>query len=243
MQYAISLESGQRIEAASGLVGQCPGCATSLIPKCGPIVVHHWAHRGSADCDPWYEGETLWHRQWKGLFPASWREVVVGPHRADIKRPDGWVIEFQNSPISALDIREREAFYRKIIWIVNAEEFKGRLSLDPFRFCPHCKMESIIKGREEFGGGYVCWRRRGGCGERFESWQMNEVRIIWKRHRPSWEFATAPIFLDIEGEPLFRIHKIRSGEGHGRFVDRHKFINRGISIAHQYADTRTVTSS
>ncbi len=34
--------------------------------------------------------------------------------------------------------------------------------------CPQCgKAGSIIKGKEEFGGGWLCWRKRDGCGAKF----------------------------------------------------------------------------
>lgn len=34
--------------------------------------------------------------------------------------------------------------------------------------CPACGVEgSIIKGKEEFGGGWVCWKKQGGCGRNF----------------------------------------------------------------------------
>jgi hypothetical protein len=35
------------------------------------------------------------------------------------------------------------------------------------RKCPVCGQESIIKGKAEYGGGWVCWKREGGCGENF----------------------------------------------------------------------------
>ncbi len=35
------------------------------------------------------------------------------------------------------------------------------------RKCPRCGREAIIKGREEFGGGWVCFRNKGGCGAKF----------------------------------------------------------------------------
>jgi len=36
------------------------------------------------------------------------------------------------------------------------------------RACPMCGVEgAIIKGRAEFGGGWLCWARKGGCGEKF----------------------------------------------------------------------------
>lgn len=35
------------------------------------------------------------------------------------------------------------------------------------RKCPHCNAEAIIKGREEFGGGWLCFERKGGCRAKF----------------------------------------------------------------------------
>lgn len=35
------------------------------------------------------------------------------------------------------------------------------------RKCPKCDGEFIIKGKEEYGGGWLCWRKKGGCGATF----------------------------------------------------------------------------
>lgn len=35
------------------------------------------------------------------------------------------------------------------------------------RTCPSCGKEAIIKGRAEYGGGYVCFKRKDGCGAKF----------------------------------------------------------------------------
>jgi hypothetical protein len=35
------------------------------------------------------------------------------------------------------------------------------------RSCPQCGKESIIKGKEEFGGGWLCYAKKGGCGAKF----------------------------------------------------------------------------
>src|SRR3990167_4021440 len=35
------------------------------------------------------------------------------------------------------------------------------------RKCPNCGKESIIKGRKEFGGGWVCFAKNGGCGSKW----------------------------------------------------------------------------
>lgn len=35
------------------------------------------------------------------------------------------------------------------------------------RVCPQCKKPAIIKGKEEYGGGWLCYKNKGGCGEKF----------------------------------------------------------------------------
>ena len=37
------------------------------------------------------------------------------------------------------------------------------------RVCPVCGMETIIKGKEEYGGGWLCYLKKGGCGEKYET--------------------------------------------------------------------------
>src|SRR5262252_4843796 len=39
---------------------------------------------------------------------------------------------------------------------------------DSKRTCPKCSKAAIIKGSEKFGGGWVCWARREGCGAKFK---------------------------------------------------------------------------
>jgi hypothetical protein len=36
------------------------------------------------------------------------------------------------------------------------------------RVCPHCGKDSIIKGKSEYGGGYVCFAKKGGCNAKFK---------------------------------------------------------------------------
>jgi hypothetical protein len=33
--------------------------------------------------------------------------------------------------------------------------------------CPHCGQSAIIKGRAEYGGGWLCFGKKGGCGVKF----------------------------------------------------------------------------
>jgi len=34
--------------------------------------------------------------------------------------------------------------------------------------CPECGKQTIIKGKQEYGGGWVCFRKKGGCGAKFK---------------------------------------------------------------------------
>ena len=36
------------------------------------------------------------------------------------------------------------------------------------RRCPDCDEEAIIEGKKEYGGGYICYRKKGGCGSKFQ---------------------------------------------------------------------------
>jgi competence CoiA-like predicted nuclease len=115
-----------KITASPGLVGFCSGCNEQLIPKCGEINVHHWSHKQNSDCDTWHEPETKWHLNWKAIFPSDWCENIVRRgeifHRADVLTDKGMVIEFQHSPISTEEIRERQAFYGNMIWLFDTRE-------------------------------------------------------------------------------------------------------------------------
>jgi hypothetical protein len=48
----------------------------------------------------------------------------------------------------------------------NSRETKYRWR-EAQRLCPACGQSAIIKGREEFGGGWLCFRKKGGCGAKF----------------------------------------------------------------------------
>ncbi len=35
------------------------------------------------------------------------------------------------------------------------------------RKCPSCGAEAVIKGKAEYGGGWLCWKKKDGCGSKF----------------------------------------------------------------------------
>jgi hypothetical protein len=131
MQYA--LVNGERSSAAPGLSGICPLCNVPVVAKCGNIRVHHWAHSGERNCDPWWERETQWHRDWKNKFDTECQEIVLfdnqsgEKHIADVRTSHGLVIEFQHSYLRPDERLSREQFYKNIVWVVDGSRLKRDL--------------------------------------------------------------------------------------------------------------------
>ncbi len=148
MKFKFALVNGDRAEARPGLRGTCAFCQSEMIAKCGQVRIRHWAHKSKAACDHWWENETEWHRKWKNCFPAEWQEIVhkdtAGEkHIADIKTDKEFVIEFQHSAIKSSEMRNREAFYKNMAWIVDGTCLKGGY----LRFCNgKSSLRNLING-------------------------------------------------------------------------------------------------
>jgi competence CoiA-like predicted nuclease len=110
---------GRRLKAEPGLEGICPCCRTAVTPKCGDVKIHHWAHKSLKECDPWWEPTTQWHVDWQDIAGWDKCEIVLGNHRADIVNSKGIVIELQHSPIKIDKVKEREDFYKNMIWLLD----------------------------------------------------------------------------------------------------------------------------
>lgn len=50
----------------------------------------------------------------------------------------------------------------------NSRESKYRWR-DSKRVCPDCGVAAIIRGKEEFGGGWLCFKKQGGCGAKYSA--------------------------------------------------------------------------
>lgn len=218
MQYGYV--NGLRMLAAKGLKGACNGCGTKLIAKCGDIKIHHWAHASKKECDPWWENETEWHREWKDLFPETYREVVIRNstefHRADIRTGNGLVIEFQNSQLSLEQMKSREEFYKKLIWVLNGKKFKGfKVSYgipDP--------EDNELKDYEILGNLAVSylpkdqrfWPKRMRTVYQRIHPRLSHIKISpkhdafkWKYIHKTWSYAKCPVLIDLGGHFLYEI--------------------------------------
>lgn len=127
MKFA--LVGDQKLAPTPKESGSCLFCNAKVISKCGNRKAWHWAHKSELECDPWWENETEWHRSWKNKFPESWQERIQfdengEKHIADVKTDEGWVLEFQHSPISSVERNTRNNFYKKLIWVVDGNRRK-----------------------------------------------------------------------------------------------------------------------
>ena len=66
----------------------------------------------------------------------------------------------------------------------NSWESKYRYR-DDKRKCPQCGSTAIIKGKEEYGGGWLCFAKKGGCGAKFKAGDPAiEDQVIGKIKNP-----------------------------------------------------------
>ena len=193
----------EKAQAVKGSLGFCPDCNNPLIPKCGEINIHHWAHKGERDCDSWAEPETPWHFERKGWLPKEWQEVSIGKHRADIKTPTT-VIEFQHSSISPEEIREREAHYENMVWVVDTTPFKKNL----------VGVWSSWQVALERGYFKSVWTdgtsRRGYTKEGYRvhnDMLLGNTVCKWRWMRKAWLVARKPLYLDFGLGALLFVRK------------------------------------
>lgn len=140
----LALVNDKKTEAFPRGRGYCPVCGAETIPKCGPRIIHHWAHHRIRDCDPWWENETAWHREWKNKFPLECREVSHFAedgeiHRADVKTSTNIVIEIQHSTITDVERISRENFYQNLVWVIDGTKFQR--NFDIYHMLPDPKSE------------------------------------------------------------------------------------------------------
>jgi hypothetical protein len=231
MQLAIV--DGGRVEAFPAGQGSCPTCGAAMVAKCGPRIVHHWAHAGRRNCDPWWENETDWHRDWKNHFPLECREVShTAPdgevHRADVKTQTGIYVEIQHSAMTDEERLSRETFYQNLVWVVDGRSFRKNFALWHFLPDPKAAMSADLVWYRAQGGlsganDGMFWRRSenpdvvpGGGGmvlvhplRDIEHQVMENYRghqqYTWTRPRSTWLSATCPVYIDFGDGWLFRL--------------------------------------
>jgi competence protein CoiA len=236
----------KKLKPEKGLKSVCLDCGREIIAKCGQVKIHHWAHVRSKDFDPWSEPETKWHKDWKEQFPIEFREIYFTNkqtgeiHRADVHTRQGVTLEFQNSPISTEELKSREAFYPKLIWIVNADKFNINFTRNiPNPESPILKDFSMDGSLHVFYFKNTEFAQKTGDEDRLYGFGCVELKGLelsiihwafeWKNKHHVWLNTTVPTFLDIGSDCLFQL-KERKQE-RCRFwyleaVSKSKFISK-----------------
>lgn len=95
----------------------------------------------------------------------------LSPSFIDLETTEDWMgVDHGGEPF--FYYRQKCELYRNGALIANAQgscnswEKKYRYRQQK-QICPTCENETIIKGKEEYGGGWLCWKKNGGCGTKF----------------------------------------------------------------------------
>lgn len=248
--------NSERHEAFPGGRGECPTCGSPVLAKCGPRVMHHWAHAGRKDCDPWWENETAWHREWKSLFPGACREISYTAldgeiHRADVVTKTGIVIEFQHSAMTDAERLSRETFYKNLIWIVDGRGFRN--NFDIYHLLPEPESElgrdlRWFKATRQMRGAArgLFWRPSENPGATKETLvlmhgiheieaEVNKAyrghhQYDWVKPRRTWLDATCPVYIDLGEDLLARLEIYdESGLRCIRLVAKEKFVHDAMT--------------
>ncbi len=126
MLFALN-ENNVKIAATPKARGKCPSCGETVIACVGEIIYPYWRHeqKSPSNCvAAQYENEGEWHATWKFLFGKEFAEQYIRQgdktRRADVRLNNGLVIEIQHSSIDTREIRARERFHHKMIWVFDA---------------------------------------------------------------------------------------------------------------------------
>jgi len=228
MRYAI--HEGSKSLPMPKKRGTCPYCHSEVIAKCGPRYIWHWAHVSEADCDPWWENETDWHREWKSYFPIECQEVIhhdpktMEKHIADVKTKNGTIIEFQNSNMTLEELHSRESFYGKMFWIVNGLGFKVNFTIGDKMPSPDADMMNDLRiNTSNSISSYFVWllsqNPDHGPNDLLRVDSKGDIHLQqalqqkydghylfqWKKPRTIWYYADKPVVLDFGENGLFRL--------------------------------------
>jgi competence protein CoiA len=236
MQF--SIVNGKRVKPFPKGKGACAACGNRTISRCGSRNLWHWAHEVQQSCDPWWENETQWHREWKSYWPDALQEIVHfsaingEKHIADVKTSSGLVIEFQNSAMNDEELASREAFYGNMIWVVNGASFAKNieicaklpipshpLSQDMRIYPPRSGVRDYMKSRFT----YYLVSENEPDATMVEAYDSRDIQsfveetydghhlFIWKHAREIWYRANVPVYLDFGENVLWEIKKFNAG--------------------------------
>jgi hypothetical protein len=118
-----------------------------------------------------------------GKIPGTDKPTLYQPGAQMLDQIFGYVPTFEVAPSTVIDWTRPIPFFHYVILCrlvsrrsgetvaegigsCNSYEDKYRWR-NAKRVCPSCKVEAIIKGKAEYGGGWLCFKKNNGCGAKF----------------------------------------------------------------------------
>jgi len=115
-----------------------------------------------------------------GIIPGTQKPTLLKPGAEKIAKLLGLCDHYEE--MTSIEDWDKPFFYYKYkcrlvtlqddvlsegVGSCNSKEDKYRWR-DSKRVCPNCGKSTIIKGKEEYGGGWLCFKKQGGCGAKYE---------------------------------------------------------------------------
>jgi hypothetical protein len=95
--------------------------------------LNYWRHDGDL-YDSWALPNATWNLEWKLLFPSNIVEISVQGHTerhvADVRANNGAVIKFQSRMLDSKQLRERELFFDKMIWVFKTDKWDMNINTE-----------------------------------------------------------------------------------------------------------------
>jgi hypothetical protein len=118
-----------------------------------------------------------------GKIPGTDKPTLYQPGAQMLDQIFGYVPTFEVASASTIDWQRPIPFFHYVIVCrlisrrtgevvaegigsCNSHEDKYRWRSSKRR-CPDCAAEAIIKGKAEYGGGWLCFKKNGGCGAKY----------------------------------------------------------------------------
>lgn len=118
-----------------------------------------------------------------GKIPGTDKPTLYQPGAQMLDQIFGLSATFEIMPASVIDWQRTIPFFHYVVCCRLVSRKTGEVvaegigSCNSFedkyrwrnakRVCPDCKAEAIIKGKQEFGGGWLCFKKNGGCGAKY----------------------------------------------------------------------------
>lgn len=118
-----------------------------------------------------------------GVIPGTGKPSLYQPGAQLLDQIFGLVPSFEVVATSVIDWQRPIPFFHYIVRCRLLSRKSGEMVAEAIgscnthedryrwrtakRVCPACNLETIIKGKQEYGGGWICFKRNGGCGAKY----------------------------------------------------------------------------